>query len=233
MSQLQDALDDYLTIRRQLGFKLENDGRLLAAFVAFVEHAGHTTVTTQLAVAWARQPVGVKPHRWRQRLGMVRRFARYLATLDPDTEIPPADLLPARQQRIAPYIYSPAEIEALMSAAGSLSPAVRAATVRTVIGLLAVTGMRIGEVLALDDSMVDLNAGVITATGKWSKQREVPLHPDNRRGAARLPADPRPAAARSPHGRAVHRPPRPAADQGRVSRRVPGAARRGWARRRR
>ena len=89
MSQLRDALDDYLTIRRQLGFKLENDGRLLAEFVAFVEHAGHTTVTTQLAVAWARQPVGVKPHRWRQRLGMVRRFARYLATLDPDTEIPP------------------------------------------------------------------------------------------------------------------------------------------------
>lgn len=177
MSQLRDALDDYLTVRRQLGFKLENDGRLLAQFVAFVEHAGHTTVTTQLAVAWARQPVGVKPHRWRQRLGMVRRFARYLATLDPGTEIPPSDLLPARQQRIAPYIYSPAEIDALMSAAGSLSPAVRAATVRTVIGLLAVTGMRIGEVLALDDSMVDLDAGVITATGKWSKQREVPLHP--------------------------------------------------------
>jgi len=74
MSQLQDALDDYLTIRRQLGFKLENDGRLLAEFVAFVDHAGHTTVTTQLAVAWARQPVGVKPHRWRQRLGMVRRL---------------------------------------------------------------------------------------------------------------------------------------------------------------
>ena len=177
MTPLREALDDYLIVRRQLGFKLENDGRLLAQFVAFVERAGQRTVTTQLAVAWAREPAGVKPHRWRQRLGMVRRFAYYLATVIPETEIPPADLLPARQQRIAPYIYNLGEIDALMSAAGRLSPPLRAATMRAVIGLLAVTGMRIGEVLALDDSTVNLDAGVITATGKWGKQREIPLHP--------------------------------------------------------
>jgi integrase/recombinase XerD len=177
MSVLREALDDYLTIRRQLGFKLEGDGRLLAQFVGFVERAGGSRVTTELALAWARQPAGVKPHRWRQRLGIVRGFARYLSTLDPATEIPPVDLLPARQQRIAPYIYSPVEIEMLMSAAGALSPPVRAATIETVIGLLAATGMRVGEALALDDADVDLDAGVITAVGKWGKQREIPLHP--------------------------------------------------------
>jgi integrase/recombinase XerD len=178
MSAMREALDDYLTIRRQLGFKLESDGRLLERFVSFVEQSSESRVTTELAVAWARQPVGVKPHRWRQRLGTVRGFARYLATIDPQTEVPPIDLLPARQERIAPYIYSPAEIEMLMSAASTLSPPVRAATIRTVVGLLAATGMRIGEVLALDDADIDLDDGVITAIGKWGKQREISLHPN-------------------------------------------------------
>jgi integrase/recombinase XerD len=177
MTPLRQALDDYLAIRRQLGFKLEVDGRLLERFVAFVDQSGESRVTTDLALAWAKQPTGVNPHRFTQRLGIVRRFARYLATLDPDTEIPPTDLLPASLQRIAPYIYSPAEIEALISAAGRLSPPVRAATIGTVIGLLAATGMRVGEVLALDDTDVDLEGGVITAVGKWGKQREIPVHP--------------------------------------------------------
>ena len=177
MTALREALDEYLVIRRQLGFKLEVDGRLLERFVAFVDQSGESRVTTELALAWAKQPAGVKPHRFAQRLGMVRRFARYLATIDLDTEIPPSDLLPARQQRIAPYIYSPAEIEALIIAAGLLSPPVRAATIGTVIALLAATGMRVGEVLALDDGDLDLESGVITAIGKWSKQREVPVHP--------------------------------------------------------
>ena len=137
MTALRQALDDYLTIRRQLGFKLEVDGRLLERFVAFVDESGEGRVTTELALAWAKQPTGVNPHRFSQRLGIVRRFARYLATLDPDTEIPPGDLLPAPQHRVAPYIYSPGEIEAVISAAGRLSPPVRAATIGTVIELLA------------------------------------------------------------------------------------------------
>ena len=120
---------------------------------------------------------GVAPIRWSQRLGMVRGFACYLATIDLETEIPPTDVLSARQQRTAPYVYSPEEIEALMDAARDLRPPVRAATMRTAIGLLAAGGMRIGEVLALDDGDLDIQAGVITATGKWGKQREVPLHP--------------------------------------------------------
>jgi integrase len=177
MSPLREALDDYLTIRRHVGFKLETPGRLLAQFVEFLERSGQSTITTELALAWATQPVGVKKHRYRQRLGMIRGFARYLSTLDPTTEIPPRDLLPSTQQRIAPYIYSPAEIERMMSAAKALSPPVRGATVQTVIGLLAASGMRLGEALALNDGDVDFDAGVITAVGKWGKQREIPIHP--------------------------------------------------------
>jgi len=173
---LQQALEDYLTIRRQLGYQLHSSGRLLAGFVRFAEQAGARTVTTELAVAWARQPQGVAPIRWSQRLGMVRGFASYLATIDPDAEIPPADVLAARQQRVAPYIYSLEEIAALIDAARDLWPPVRAATMRTAIGLLACSGMRIGEMLALNDSDVDIEDGVITATGKWGKQRHVPLH---------------------------------------------------------
>jgi len=174
---LQRALEDYLTLRRALGYQLQSSGRLLAGFVRFAEHAGARTITTELAVAWARQPQGVAPIRWSQRLGMVRGFARYLVTIDPETEIPPTDVLSARQQRTAPYIYSLEEIEALMDAARDLWPLVRAATMRAAIGLLAVSGMRIGELLALDDGDLDIEDGVITATGKWGKQRQVPLHP--------------------------------------------------------
>jgi hypothetical protein len=104
---LQQALEDYLTIRRQLGYQLQSTGRLLAGFVRFAEQAGARTITTDLAVAWAREPQGVAPIRWSQRLGMVRGFACYLATIDPEMEIPPSDVLSARQQRVAPYISRP------------------------------------------------------------------------------------------------------------------------------
>jgi integrase len=176
MSSLHEALDAHLAIRCALGFKLENDGRLLGEFVMFIEQSDRHRITTEHAVEWAKRPVGAKPHRWSQRLGMVRRFAQYLSTIDPDTQIPPADLLPHRQQRVTPYVYSSVEIEALMSAAARRSPPLHAATTRTVIGLLATTGMRVGEVLALDESDFDPDGGVITAMGKWAKPREVQLH---------------------------------------------------------
>ncbi len=233
MTPLRQALDDYLAIRRQLGFKLEVDGRLLERFVAFVDQSGESRVTTELALAWAKQPTGVNPHRFTQRLGIVRRFARYLATLDPDTDIPPIDLLPACQQRIAPYIYSPGEIAALISAAGVLSPPVRAATIGTVIGLLAATGMRVGEVLALDDTDVDREGGVITAVGKWGKQREVPVHPSTV-AALREYQHTRERYRPTRSDRVVvHHQLRPAVDQGRVRRVIPRVDRGGRARRRR
>jgi integrase/recombinase XerD len=171
------ALDDYLRIRRRLGFAMPQDGRLLDGFVEFLERAGAERITTELALAWARRPVDAHPHRWRQRLGVARGFARHLATLDPANEVPRTDLLPGHRPRIAPYIYSEAEIAALMAAARQLRPPLRAARHETLIGLLAVTGMRPGEALALDRQDVDLKRGMVhVRAGKQEKQREVPLH---------------------------------------------------------
>ena len=178
MTPLQQALADYVRLRRRLGFEMPQDGRLLERFVEFLEHAGAERITTELALTWARMPVHAHPHRWRQRLSVVRGFARYLATIDPASEVPSKDLLPGTRQRLAPHIYTETEIAALMAAAGRLQPPLRAARHQTLIGLLAVTGMRPGEALALDRQDVDLRHGVVhVRAGKQKKQREVPLHP--------------------------------------------------------
>jgi hypothetical protein len=139
MTTLREALADYLRIRRRLGFEMPQDGRLLEGFVEFLERAGAGRVTTELALQWARLPVQAHPYRWRQRLSVVRGFARHLATIDPASEVPSKDLLPGHRPRIAPYIYTDEEIAALMSAADELTPALRAVRHRTLIGLLAVT----------------------------------------------------------------------------------------------
>jgi integrase len=178
MTTLRAALDDYLRIRRQLGFELKKEGRQLPGFVDFLEQAGAQHITTDLAVAWARLPVDARPFTWRQRLGRVRGFARYLATIDPDSEVPSEDLLPARQHRVAPYIYSEQEIIALMAAARKLTLPLRAVTFETAIGLMASTGLRIGEALGLDRHDVDLDDGVLhVRIAKQQRQREVPMHP--------------------------------------------------------
>jgi integrase/recombinase XerD len=177
VTALREALADYLQIRRRLGFEMPQDGRLLEGFVEFLEQAGAERITTELALRWARLPGQAHPHRWRQRLGVARGFARHLATVDPASEVPSKDLLPGHRPRIAPYIYAGTEIAALMTAAGQLRPPLRAARHQTLIGLLAVTGMRPGEALALDRQDVDLRHGVLhVRAGKQRKQREVPLH---------------------------------------------------------
>jgi integrase/recombinase XerD len=175
MTSLRQALDDYLRIRRGLGFKLVSDQRHLESFVAFLERAGAQRITTELALRWARTP-DAHPHWCSRRLGIVRAFARYVATLDPSSEVPSKDLLPARRPRVAPYIYSAAEIAALMDAANGLTPPLRAAAFRTVIGLMATTGLRLGEALALDRADVDLTDGALHVRARQHKQREVPLH---------------------------------------------------------
>lgn len=178
MSPLREALHNYLRVRRQLGFELKADGRLLEGFVNFLERAGAQHITTELALAWAKVPVDAHPHRWRQRLGIVRAFARYVATIDPASEVPAEDLLPAAQRRVAPYIYSEAEIAALMAAARALSPPLHAASIETLIGLMASIGLRLGEALGLDRRDVDLSGGLLhVRVAKQHKQREVPLHP--------------------------------------------------------
>jgi integrase len=181
MIPLRQALDDYLRIRRGLGFKLVSDQRQLEKFVGFLEQAGAERITTELALQWARLPINAHPHRWRQRLGSVRGFARYVATLDPSGEVPSKDLLPARRPRVAPYIYSPAEITALIEAAGALEPPLRAAALRTVIGLMATSGLRLGEALWLDRADVDLAGGALHVRARLHKQRELPLHPTTTR----------------------------------------------------
>ena len=106
MTGLRDALTDYLQLRRRLGFEMPQDGRLLEGFVTFLERAGAERITTDLALDWARLPGQAHPSYWRQRLSVVRGFARHLATLDPASEVPAQDLLPAHRPRIAPYIYT-------------------------------------------------------------------------------------------------------------------------------
>jgi integrase/recombinase XerD len=150
MSPLRNALAEYLTIRRSLGYQLYNQELLLTDFLAFLEQAGADRITIDLAVRWAKLPQHAKPIWWARRLGVVRGFARYMATTDPRTEVPPRDLLPARAQRLAPYIYSPGETQALMAAADALQPRLRGATHSTLIGMLAATGLRLGEALGLE-----------------------------------------------------------------------------------
>jgi integrase/recombinase XerD len=177
MTALNDRLAEYLRIRRQLGFELKLAGRTLEDFVAFLEQVGAERITIDLAVRWARLPVGGSPRYVSLRLGMVRGFARYLATIDPGSEVPPVDLLPAPVIRSAPYLYCDREVSELMAVAGALQPALRGATYRTVIGVMASTGIRVGEALGLDCRDVDLDDGVLhLRVAKQRKQRDVPLH---------------------------------------------------------
>ena len=177
MSPLRQALAGYLAVRRSLGYKLARPEKLLAQFITYLEDAGAATVTTELAVAWATQPGG--DANWHaHRLSVVRGFAAYLHTIDPAAEIPPAGLIPARPRRATPYLYSDADVTALIAAAASLRFHLRTATYQTLIGLLAVTGMRVGEAIRLDRADLDLAAGVVTVRqSKFGKTRLLPLHP--------------------------------------------------------
>jgi len=179
MSDLQQAVEDYVMVRRALGAKLEGRPRLLENFVAYLEAAGATTVTTELALAWARLPgENAHPTYLSNRLCAVRGFARHLQAFDPATEVPPAELLPWPKCRATPYLYSDAEIAALRTAARSLTPALRAATYDTLIALLIVTGARVGELIRLDRDHVDWQEGVLVIwDSKYAKSRELALHP--------------------------------------------------------
>jgi integrase/recombinase XerD len=180
MSGLRLAAEEYLAMRRALGFKLTTQGRHLMSFVAFCEERGAGRVTADLAIEWAARTArgsGNEVYQAR-RLDVVRIFARHLQALDPATEVPPGDVLARRYLRIPPYLYSRQEIAALMSAAGALRPALRAATWRTLIGLLAVTGMRQGEACRLERDEIDLDGGtLVIADSKFGKSRQVFLHP--------------------------------------------------------
>lgn len=177
MSDLDRHLQEYLAVRRALGFKLVGEAQLLAEFVAFAAAAGQRTVTTKAALEWARLPRSGSRNYLSRRLRAVRGFARYLRAFDPACEVPPLELLPASKYRPTPYLYREEEILALMAAARKLRPPLRAATFETLIGLLACTGLRIGEAIRLDRDDFDPTHALLTVRdSKFGKSREVLLH---------------------------------------------------------
>jgi integrase len=180
MKPLPAALDDYLALRRSLGYKLCDEGRLLRQFVAFAGERGAEFITTDLALTWAtRRPAEYSPQ-WCRRLRAVRHFAQYCSAHDPRTVAPPPGLVLHRYQRPTPYIYRDEEIGRLLAAAAGLPSrtGLRPRTFVTLFGLYAVTGLRCREPLQLDRTDVDCQNGVLTIRGtKFGKSRLVPLHP--------------------------------------------------------
>jgi integrase len=176
MSRLRRALERYVGMRQGLGYKYDSPARRLSDFVSFMEARGAETITVALAMEWVTK-IGRQPT-WAIRLTDVRCFAQHLAHFDPLTEVPPTDLVPAGR-RAMPYIYSDAEIKALVAAALALPPAnaLRRWTYHCLFGLIAVAGLRHSEALNLHCDDVDLDQGVLTIReSKFGKSRLVPLH---------------------------------------------------------
>jgi len=184
MNTLRQAAQEYLTMRRSLGYKLQEAGKRLLDFVTFMEQHRASYITQSLALAWAKQPSDVQPGEWARRLSCVRSFARHRSATDPRTQIPPAGLLPYRPKRAQPYLYSDDQIKELLRAALKLpaKSGLRPWTYHCLFGLLSVTGLRVGEAQNLELQDVDLQAGVLTIRGaKFGKSRLVPLHASTRR----------------------------------------------------
>jgi integrase/recombinase XerD len=182
MNTLHKALEDYLAMRRALGFKLLNYGPALSDFVSFLARKQTFHITIRLALEWAQKP-GACPETWANRLTFVRGLARYRSAADSRTEIPPWSLLPFRSKRAHPYLYTNDEIRSLLKASLSLSPndALRKWTFHGLLGLLAVSGLRLSEALSLRLNDVDLQNAVLTVRGaKFGKCRLVPIHASTR-----------------------------------------------------
>lgn len=176
MSALSQHLDEYLRLRRGLGHELADAHRLLPRFVAYLDERGIEFVTIDAALAWSLEaaPAGsvVPGHKWTH----VRGFARYLSGIDPRTEIPPAGVVRIPRRWRPPFIYSDSDVLAIMEQARSIPQPLRAATYEALIGLLAATGLRIGEALRLDRGDLDWAEGVLRIRrSKFQKSRLVPL----------------------------------------------------------
>ena len=180
MNTLREAVHDYVEMRQSLGFKLGDAKRRLLKFVSFLEECGASHITTALALQWAQENPSHALGEGYQRLGYVRGFSRYRSAIDPRTEIPPLGLLPKRKYRPKPYLYSDDEIRLLLNATLEMRSlrGFRGETYRCLLGLLAVTGLRISEAVNLRLEDVDLTAGVLTIReSKFRKSRYVPIHP--------------------------------------------------------
>lgn len=200
---LRERLDAYLMLRRGLGFQLNDLERQVGLFCTWLEARGQTqTFTLDEAVTWARLNPDAHPSWWSTRLSLVRRFAGYLNATGVDVPVIPAGLLPARKPRAVPFIYSQADIDALLAACEIEFADERiAATMRTVIGLLAATGLRIGEVLSLGVDDIDPDHDVLVIKAAKSHQRLVPIHPSTTTALQDYIALPvRTATRPDPHG---------------------------------
>jgi integrase/recombinase XerD len=173
-------LQDYLRLRRALGHELANAARLLPRFVAHLDAMGAQTITVEAALGWVTEPeADPSSSVWLRRMTAVRGFARHMSGIDPTTEIPPLGLVTFRRRWRQPFIYTDADVVALMDEVPRIIPTpLRAATFQTMIGMLAATGMRIGEAIALERGDIDWSEGVITVrAAKFNKSRELPLDP--------------------------------------------------------
>lgn len=181
MSALAEEVAEYLSVRRAMGHKLQCAEGLLSQFVAHLDAVGATTVTVDEALSWAMMPAGASRAWMRIRLGVVRSFATWLQARDPSVEVPPLDALGARTiRRAVPYLYTDEEIAALINTAGRMSRGLQRHTFPTLIGLLAVTGMRISEAIALDrDDILWEEARLLIEGAKFGKSRYVVLHPSS------------------------------------------------------
>lgn len=178
MSALEQAMTDYLDLRHSLGHALADVGRLLPSFVAYLDKRGQSTVTVAATLDWVQTSPGDSVTGGPRRMTAARGFARYLAGIDDSTEVPPLGLIPGRHRWRRPFIYSPNDIEAVMSQARTtIASPLRAATYCTLVGLLAATGLRIGEAIKLDRSDIDWDHAVLLIReSKFGKSRLVPLH---------------------------------------------------------
>jgi integrase/recombinase XerD len=180
MSELRKALQEYLALRRALGFKLKTQGKLLQSFVDCADRQGAAFITRDLALRWALSSPHGQPTYCARRLNVVRRFAECRAGADPRTEVPPRGLLPERYRRKLHYVYGDGDIRKIIDAAHRLPSrrGLRATTFSTLFGLLTITGLRVSECLGLDREDVDLADRILHVRhSKFDKSRLVPLHP--------------------------------------------------------
>jgi integrase/recombinase XerD len=185
MKTLREALQEYLDLRRGLGFKMHDAGLLLPKFVSFMEERQVEHISARLAVEWAQHP-SVQPAEWARRLCFVRGFARHRSATDSLTEVPPVGMLPHRSTRARPYLYAEEEVRRLLDAALELpvawpSTLLRPRVFHCLIGLLSVTGLRLSEALNLQLGDVDLEQAVLTIrSAKFGRWRLVPVHSSTR-----------------------------------------------------
>lgn len=178
MTSVRQAAEDYLAMRRSLGYAMKQDGKRLLEFVSFLERSGHAQVTTDAARSWATMAPTMGSAA--RRLSVVRTFTKFLHAIDPRTEIPPQDLLPYSTSRKTPYVYSDDDVCALIRATRTLQGRLRPATYATLFGMLATSGMRVGEATGIDRPDFDAHEGVLTVRGSVrgskGKSRRVYLH---------------------------------------------------------